>query len=193
MQTTRAIVPAAKYRFAGLESGTAERDLLQSLAVIGESDAEVLVFGYGPASTALIRALQVLSAQMVVVVAAGNSGGGSSFAPLDDVALVVGASDGKGQPASFSASTPRSIFAPGVSIPTVSAATGQITAGSGTSYSAAFAGAAAALLKAEHPTATPAQIVSAIRDTAKQPNRLIDVAAARQNLAEKLQPAVRIN
>jgi len=124
---------------------------------------------------------------MVVVVAAGNGGGRSSYAPLDDVVLVASAADSNGRRANFSDTSPGSISGPGVSIPTVSAATGGIVPGSGTSYSAAFVGGAAALLKAQYPTAKPAQIVVALRDTARQSDRMIDVTAALRRLGEMLQ------
>ena len=121
---------------------------------------------------------------MVVVIAAGNSAGTSSYASIDDVALVVSAADGSGAPAKFSDSSTRSVSAPGADIPIVSATTGSIRKSSGTSYSAAFAGGGVALLKASRPTATPDQIVNAVRETARQPARSIDVSASLRRLAE---------
>jgi hypothetical protein len=193
MQTARIVAPKAFYEFAGVESNIVgalpDSELIKELLVIQASDANVLVFGYAPANPVSLKILRDLAAKKVVVLAAGNEGGVSSYAPLEDVALVVGAIDGSGRRAQFSDSSPRSVTAPGSNVPTVSPATGEVIRSSGTSYSAALAGGAAALLKAKYPMATPIQIVTALRDTARTPARLIDVTAAAQKLDEMLRPA----
>ncbi|MEA2883849.1 MAG: hypothetical protein QOH32_3105 [Bradyrhizobium sp.] len=193
MQTARIVAPNAFYEFAGVESSLTgaltEFELIKGLSVIQASDANVLVFGYGPANPASLTILRELAAKKVVVLAAGNNSGVSSYAPLEDVALVVGAIDGSGGLAKFSDSSPRAVTTPGSNIPTVSAATGEVIKSNGTSYSAALAGGAAALLAAKYPAATAIQIVTALRDTARPPARTIDVTAAMQKLDEMLRPA----
>jgi subtilisin family serine protease len=188
LQATRVIAPDATYQFVGVETsvagGLAEAELVRALGSIKASDAEVLVFGYGPANQQLLRILREIAGRMVVVIAAGNTADTSSFAPLDDVALIVGATDANGSLTKFSDSSPRSVSAPGADIPVVSPTTGNMSRFSGTSYSAALAGGAAALLKASRPSATPQQIINALRETAKQPARSIDLTGALRKLAE---------
>ena len=188
LQATRIIAPDAAYEFVGVETGVAgglsESELVRALATVKESKPDILVFGYGPGNAEILRLLRELAGGMVVVIAAGNSAGTSSYASIDDVALVVSAADGSGAPAKFSDSSTRSVSAPGADIPIVSATTGSIRKSSGTSYSAAFAGGGVALLKASRPTATPDQIVNAVRETARQPARSIDVSASLRRLAE---------
>jgi len=124
-----------------------------------------------------------------VVLGAGNDGATSSYAPVDDVALVVGAVDERGQLLPFSNKSERFVSAPGAKIPIISPATGEVSPSSGTSYSAALAGAAAALLKGKYPEATPIQIAAVLRDTATGAARSISVTAASQKLGETLRLA----
>jgi hypothetical protein len=193
MQTTRIVAPNAFYEFVGVESSSmgslSGTELIKGLSVIQASDADVLIFGYGPGNSASLKILRDLAGKKVVVLAAGNGSGASSYASLDDVALVVSSIDGNGRPTLFTDSSPRSVAAPGSNIPTVSPATGEVIQSTGTSHSAALAGGAAALLRAKYPTATPIQIVTALHDTAKAPARLIDVTAASQKLDELLRSA----
>ena len=102
--------------------------------------------------------------------------------------MVAGAVDGNGRLLPFSSKSERSVSAPGDKIRSF-CGRGRSLLSSGTSYSAAVAGGAAALLKAEYPAATPMQIVAAIRDTATGPARSIDVTAALQKLDEVLRTA----
>ena len=195
MQPARIVAPDATYQFVGVESagvGTlSDSELLRALNVVAGSDADVLVFGYGPASAATLRVLRQLAERIVVVVAAGNSSGVSSFAALDDVALVVGALDASGASTGFSDSSPRSVSAPGSDIPIFSPITGNITRSSGTSYAAAFVGGAAVLMKASRRDATTKQVVEALRETARQPARVISVTAALQRMRQVPAPATK--
>jgi subtilisin family serine protease len=162
---------------------------LRALEVVGESQANVLVFGFGPADKATLHALRTLSERVVVVLAAGNEQGVSSYADIDSVALVAAAATLTGSPAPFSDSSPHAVWAPAVDIPITSPVTGQRTNSSGTSYAAAFVGGAAALLKGAYPKAKPSQVVKALQESSG-PNRLLNVEAALKRLGEILgQPA----
>ena len=195
MQTVRIVAPDANYQFVGVESsgqGTLnDSELLRALNTVAASNAEVLVFGYGPGNPTTIRLLRQLAERIVVVVAAGNESGTSSYAALDDVALIVGAVDAKGAATSFTDSSPRSVSAPGSDIPIFSPITGNITRSSGTSYAAAFVGGAAVLMKAARRDATTKQVVDALRETARQPARVISVTAALQRMRDVPAPAAK--
>ena len=188
LQAARIVAPDARYEFAGIDQMSAS-SLLAALNALAGSDADIVVFSYGPASPAVLSAIRTMAQKQVVIVSAGNDGGASSYAAVDDVALVAGAVDGNGRLLPFSSKSERSVSAPGDKIPIILPATGEVSLSSGTSYSAALAGGAAALLKAEYPAATPMQIVAAIRDTATGPARSIDLTAALQKLDEVLRTA----
>lgn len=126
----------------------------------------VAVIGFGgPASDGLDAAVRRLTGVMPVVTAAGWSGVDSSFSSPARVpeALTVGAVD------KADAFAPKSNFglgvdllAPGVDVP--STAPGSTTASpfSGASMAAALVAGAAALYRAQHPEATPQQVVDAL-------------------------------
>jgi hypothetical protein len=185
LQASRIAAPDATYEFAGIDQMSTS-SLLAGLNALAGSDADIVVFSYGPASPAVLSAIRTMAQKQIVIVSAGNDSGASSYAAVDDVALVVGAIDGNGRLLPFSSKSERSVSAPGEKIPIISPATGEISLSSGTSYSGALAGGAAALLKAKYPAATPMQIVAALRDTATGPARSIDATAALQKLDEVL-------
>jgi Subtilase family/Domain of unknown function (DUF4397) len=117
-------------------------------------------------------------AGVVVVVAAGDDF--ATFSSVDSpasasLAIAVGATDGNGGIAAFSARGPQrgnrslkvDIAAPGVNVRSAVAGTGSDAAAiSGTAAAAAQVGGAAALLRQLHSEWTPAQIKAALIDTA---------------------------
>jgi subtilisin family serine protease len=105
---------------------------------------------------------------MLVVVAAGNSGGaGVSLPGCISYSTTVGAVNFKDRIASFSGRGKSvDIVAPGVDIYSTYLGGGYAT-GSGTSMATPMVSGTAALIKAQHPEYTPAQIEDALFKTAK--------------------------
>ncbi|WP_308431689.1 S8 family peptidase [Amycolatopsis acidiphila] len=136
----------------------------------------VAVLGIGgPGNDQLDKAVKTLAAVMPVAVPAGWSAADvstSSPGRVPDV-LTVGAMDQNNAVSpktNFGAGV--DVFAPGVDVPAV--APGGASPTSGTSMAAAFVAGAAALYRAENPSATPAQVSQAIVDRAT-PNVLTGV------------------
>jgi subtilisin family serine protease len=145
----------------------------------------VAVLGIGgPANDALDGAVRQLATVMPVAVPAGWSATDTSTVSPGRIpeVLTVGAVD------ATNAMSPKSnfgpgvdLFAPGVDIPAATPAGPSATSGS--SMAAAFVAGAAALYRALHPDATPAQASQAVVDNATQnvltgiprgtPNRLL--------------------
>lgn len=128
----------------------------------------VAVLGIGgPANNQLDTAVKALAAVMPVAVPAGWSASDvstSSPGRVPDV-LTVGAMDVNNAIApksNFGAGV--DVFAPGVDIPSETPSGPSAT--SGTSMAAAFVAGAAALYRAENPSATPAEVSQAVIDNA---------------------------
>jgi subtilisin family serine protease len=129
----------------------------------------VAVIGFGgPASDGLDNAVRKLVSVMPVVAAAGWSGVDSSFsspARIPEV-LTVGAVD---KADAFAAKSNFGLgvdlLAPGVDVPSTAPGSTTATPFSGTSMSAALAAGAAALYRAQHPDATPEQVVNGLINT----------------------------
>lgn len=128
---------------------------------------------YSSASSYLERAINdAIDKGTVVVVSAGN-GAGADHAPVNtayvspanmDRAIVVGALDKTGTAAFFSnfgASV--DVIAPGIDIPSTYP-NGKYALMSGTSQAAPHIAAVAAMFRLEHPTYTPAQIETLIKE-----------------------------
>ncbi|WP_306988801.1 S8 family peptidase [Amycolatopsis thermophila] len=144
----------------------------------------VAVIGFGgPASDGLDDAVRRLIGVMPVVAAAGWSGVDSSFsspARIPEV-LTVGAVD------RTDAFAPKSnsglgvdLLAPGVDVPSAAPGSTAATPFSGTSVAAALTAGAAALYRAQHPDATPAQVVDALINNAT-PDKLTGVPQGTPN------------
>ena len=103
-----------------------------------------------------------------MVIAAGNSGNaGVSFPGCVSTALTVGAVDSKDSIASFSGrGSAVDVTAPGVSLYSTWLGTGYATL-SGTSMATPVVSGTVALVKSAHPDWTPAQVINAIKTTAK--------------------------
>lgn len=193
VQAARMIAPDSTYVFVGLNGpgGMAhDSDLLEALNTIIGSAPDILIFGFGPATQTILTVLRRVGTRTIIVTAAGNSAGTSSFAPVDDVVLNVGATDLKGSPTNFSDSSSRAVWAPGEDIPTISSATGELSRLSGTSHAAAIVAGASALLKATYPAAKSPEIGTAMRESAKPPfptaAKVIDVNAAMERLGQMI-------
>jgi Subtilase family len=196
LQIKRMIAPDATFEFASVAGESlSEVEILKALKEIASSKPNVLVYAFSRGSETTLTVLRQLATDTVVVVAAGNDGGTSEFDAIDDVALVVGATDLNGSKTAFSSSSPRGVWAPGDNIPIISPVTGELSRGAGTSYSAALVGGAAALLKGAYPNAKPQDIVRAIRESAKAPApgalRVVNVTAALTQLLNTLKASGR--
>ncbi|GAA5160375.1 S8 family peptidase [Amycolatopsis dongchuanensis] len=145
----------------------------------------------GPGNDQLDTAVKALAGVMPVVVPAGWASADVSTSSPGRVpeVLTVGAMDVNGAVApksNFGAGI--DLYAPGVDIP--SAAPGGPVTTSGTSMAAAFVAGAAALYRAQHPSATPAEVASAVVANATTgvltgvpqgtPNRLLYTGSAAQ-------------
>lgn len=118
---------------------------------------------------------------MIVVNSAGNSGGGSwqyIGAPADgDSVFTIGAVNASGNYASFSSTGPTydgrikpNVVAQGSGTTIVSAYTGNVTTGSGTSFSSPVTAGMVACLWQAHPGKRTTQIMEAIQQSASQAN-----------------------
>jgi Subtilase family len=192
LQTSRVVAPDAIYEFVGTNTaggGLRIDDIHDALSEMAKTKPDVVLHAF-TSSPSTLATLKALAENSVVVVAAGNSAATSDYASIDEVALVVGATDLKGSRAQFSSSSPNGVWAPGSDIPTVSPTTGQTTQLSGTAYSAAFVAGAAGLLKAAHPTATVRQIVRALRESNKGSGAspVVNIASALELLRKEFEP-----
>jgi type VII secretion-associated serine protease mycosin len=111
-----------------------------------------------------------LDADVVVVASAGNDGAvgvdRTTYPAAYPGVLAVGASDRRGEPAAFSQPGPFvGVLAPGVDMVSTVPLGGQCAV-SGTSFSAPYAAAVAALLRAEHPGWRQSQVVARVEQTA---------------------------
>jgi len=124
---------------------------------------------YPPLAQAVRNAVQH---GILVVASAGNDGAGGKRATTYPAAypgvLAVGASDRNNERADFSQAGPFvDIAAPGVDMVSTVPHGGQCV-DQGTSFSAPYVAGVAALIKAEHPKWTPAQITARIEQTAQR-------------------------
>ncbi|MFD6324051.1 type VII secretion-associated serine protease mycosin [Streptomyces sp. NPDC058442] len=115
---------------------------------------------------------EALAGGVVVVASAGNDGVGGNtkktYPASYEGVLAVAASDRNNERASFSQSGDFvGVAAPGVDIISTVPRGGHC-ADNGTSFSAPYVAGIAALIKAEHPTWTPRQIVAQIEQTAER-------------------------
>ncbi len=107
------------------------------------------------------------NAGMVIVVSAGNDGGQVNAPAICDNTIPVGATDSSDNIASFSSRgakmTTDGVVAPGVNIVTTDVGGSYTSAASGTSFSAPVVSGIAALILAEKPAFTAAQVKANIR------------------------------
>ncbi len=115
---------------------------------------------------------EALAAKIVVIASAGNDGVGGNVkktypASFDGV-LAVAASDRNNERAAFSQSGDFvGVAAPGVDMISTVPKGGHCS-DNGTSFSAPYVAGVAALIKAKHPTWTPAEVVAQIEQTAER-------------------------
>ncbi|WP_091672219.1 S8 family peptidase [Amycolatopsis marina] len=132
---------------------------------VNATQPAVAVFGIGgPPEEALDEAVRELAAVMPVAVPAGSSGASAGdFSPGRVAeALTVAAADRTDAAVSRSNSgSAVDLFAPGAEIPAPSTG-GAVSVQSGTSIAAAHVAGAAALYRAQHPEATPAEVGEAL-------------------------------
>ncbi|MFH1724290.1 MAG: S8 family peptidase [Elusimicrobiota bacterium] len=107
---------------------------------------------------------------MVIVVSAGNDGGAVNSPGNCSNVIPVGATDKYDNIASFSSRgtelASNGVVAPGVSLVTTDVGGGYTAGATGTSFSAPIVSGLAALILAEKPAYTPAQVQAAIRNSA---------------------------
>jgi serine protease len=170
-----------------------ESDVILGLRYAVDNGARVVNMSLGLAqdSPALAGAVADAEARGVVVVAAaGNSGGEALYPAAYSTVLSVGASDREDRRASFSAAGARlDLLAPGVDI--LSTWSGvPYFARSGTSMAAPHVAGAAALLLAQRPGRTPAEVRACLRVAATDlgpPGRDDDTGWGLLNAARALQ------
>jgi hypothetical protein len=179
-EVIRLVAPDARFLYAPFEQGggvsVSQSRLLEAIERLAQAKPDVLLLNFGysrqnPQSSPfehLIRRLAELGVQ--VVVPAGNDPGSpSEYSGMTQIALVASATTPEGRPAPFTGRAEGAIWAPGMEIPVTRAGTTQQDLVAGTSYSAAIAAGAAALLKQTARDATAAQIHRALVGTSRAP------------------------
>lgn len=130
----------------------------------------VAVIGFGgPASEGLDDAVRRLAAVMPVVAASGWSGVDSAFsspARVPEVLTVGAVDDADAFAAKSGFGLGVDLLAPGVDVPSLAPGTATASTFSGTSMAAALAAGAAALYRAQHPGATPEDVLNGLIDNA---------------------------
>ena len=155
-QAVRLVAPDAAFVFSPIPGGSTYAQTSALLIALKRlldrrPDIVLVTFGSPRADPAIDAVIREAAPRALLVLAAGNEGGLSGYAGLADVAAVTSATGPAGAPAPFSSRAMPAIWAPGTDIPIISSATGRQDLRSGTTYAAAIASGAAALLRREHP------------------------------------------
>ena len=192
-QAVRLVAPDAAFVFSPIPGGSTYAQTSALLIALKRlldrrPDIVLVTFGSPRADPAIDAVIREAAPRALLVLAAGNEGGLSGYAGLADVAAVTSATGPAGAPAPFSSRAMPAIWAPGTDIPIISSATGRQDLRSGTTYAAAIASGAAALLRREHPQATAAQLREALLATSRpaegrQEPAIINVPDAQSRLA----------
>jgi subtilisin family serine protease len=156
------------------------------------SGAKIISMSFGSYQSSLTEQILINTAinqGIVMVAAAGNSDTNTLFYPASYTGVIsVGATDQNDMKASFSNYGSRiDVMAPGVNIySTIATSASAYTSYSGTSMACPLVAGLAGLVLAHHPTFTPAQVTSAIKNSAD------NISAQNPNYAGQL-GAGRIN
>ncbi len=173
VQWVRLIAPQANFVFRpsrGAAGAFSDLDLRDAVSELIDARPDILLITLGPLDSHFYaeRLNEAATAGTLVVIAAGNDPKHPvpfANSPLLDRFLVVSAVTMTGEPAVFTSSHAKAVWAPGVDLP--------VTVGddmlrrSGTTYAAAVAAGLAARVLAERQLANPDEAVRLLRSSAK--------------------------
>ena len=151
--------------------GVSDSTLLSSLSELATLEPNIILFTFGNAAridSPIYRAVfeRITERKALIVTAAGNNGPTEgSYRTANARGLRVAAVGADGKPTSFSQRDDGVVWAPGENIPIPR--NGVLQNSAGTSWASAVAAAAAAILIANYPKASLAEIRKAIIDTSR--------------------------
>jgi len=164
--------PIMVLRAGNMDGYLQEDDVASAIFYALDNGAKIINMSFGDTQASpMLEDVMTYATQagLILVAAAGNYGSAAMVYPAAyNSVLCVGASDQTGQRASFSSyGTSLDLLAPGSGIYTtlLNEGYGTLLGGNGSSYSAAFASAAAGLILSEHPEWNANMVISTLKSS----------------------------